>query len=511
MGTGIRQLRRQANEIQNEIARLQRESEQRDRRYQRDHDENMRRLRTEMETALQRQDRHRYTRIQQQMSELNEQMMNQMQKNHATLKRQLTSNLESRHRELLQQMDAYYQKVQRQIDDEIANVQQEKEAERKETAQRELSAAQIQYNKTAMRPHEELFPGKMQIFHGTLIQAEKMIQQNQPQASAATSAMLNVSLKDFEYSINECLDRILQRYLKFECLYIQLNDQMQNEVLTIDDVTLNEDTARYWLDNSFSNVFGIMEWCRNLVEQMHAYTTPEDENMVSAAVVERFIKGGTTVRERELDEMIRELKYQLPGDMKKMQIHLQSAYRCSAQRKNWAEKIMNYMRQYHNTGMPVYYGFNDGDEADMYCIKFVQPSGNSAKSEYVFHIVPELMNGNMVNHIRIFMNFRSGNSVFEKKEEQKYIKNILRAIQETSVYIGIGRSRDILDGNSDTEYIIQPAAGSPSKMQLVKKSPAEQSLEPAAANKSSRNHSYNSRNRQPKEKWIMEKTKEGNV
>lgn len=461
--SSIGNLTRQMNQLQSEIARLQRESADRDRKYQQEHQLRMQQLKHTMENALQRHNTQLVQQVQRQMEALNTELMNQIKQNHDSLKRELTQNLEIRHRDLMNQIEQYYQEMQNRIGSEVTDVMKQSETQKQELAQREYTAACGQYQSLTMRAHDELFPGRLTIHQGTLEQAYRMMaEQRQYEASAATSVMLKVNLKDFEYSINDKLLEWLQSYLRMEQSYQKIYGQI-DDILTLDGEKINEDTAMYWTSHTYDIVFAHMEKVKQIIDEVEYHQRLVRDEVITAASVEHYIKTGEAPKCRELDENARILKYEIPGKLDDMKRELLSAYHCSAQRKVWAGRIQKYMADKHNTGEPRYNGFYEekgkmADERAMYCIEFEIPNGNDRMNHYTIHIVPVFVEGEVRNHIRVFMDFRLGSAQYQKKQEIRYISGILHAIGEKKAYIGIGTDEEVLSGSSDEEYSLQPSS-----------------------------------------------------
>ena len=460
----IGQLTRQMNELQAEIARLQRESADRDTRYQQEHQLRMHQLKRTMENALQRHNTQLVQQTQQEMEALYAEMISRIEQNHESLKRELTENLEVRHRELLKQIEQYYQDVQNRIDTEVTDVMKESDIRKRELAQREYAAACEQHRVLAGRAHAELFPGRLAIYEGTLGQAQRMMEeQRQYEASAATSVMLKADLKDLEYHINEKLTRWIQSYLPMEQNYQNISDRVKTRVLTVDGKKISRDTAMHWTGHKYDTVFECLDRVQNIIEETEYHQRLVRDEVLTIASVEDYVKTGEAPTGRELDENNRVLKYELPEKLEKLEKELASAYRCSAQRKVWAEKIGNYMSEKHCTGSPCYNGFfeEDGKEADeraLYRMEFEKPGGNGRKNRYTVHIVPVTENGSMQNRIRILMNFRLGTDQYQRKQEVRYIAGILHAIGEKKAYVAVGTGPDVLTGDCDEEYSLEQSA-----------------------------------------------------
>lgn len=457
----IGQLTSQMNDLQRQIARLQRESEERDKQYQQEHKRRMEQLKRNMQNALQNHNTQLMRQIQNEMESLNVELMNQIKRNHDALKRELTQNLEVRHQEVLRQIEQYYQEVNERIDHEVTDIITESEERKRQLAKREYNTAFEQYRYLTNRAHNELFPGKLVIYDGTLQQAYRMMeQQKQYEASTATSVMLNVNLKDLEYQINDKLSEWLQSYLRMEQSYLKIADRVEKEILTIDGKRFNEDTVMHWTNHKYDMIFACLERVKKITEETEYHQRLVRDDVLTVVTVESYIKTGDAPKVREIDENTRILKYEIPEKLNEMKQELVSAYRCSAQRKIWAEKIQKYMLHKHNTGTPCYDGFYEengerSDERALYRLEFEKPNGNHSMSHYRFEIVPVLTDGEMQNHIRLFMDFKFGSEQYQKKQEIKYIVGILRAIGESKAYIGIGTDKMVLLGNFDEEYSLQ--------------------------------------------------------
>lgn len=460
----VGQLTRQMNELQAEIAGLQRESAERDRRYQQEHQLRMNQLKRTMENALQRHNTQLVQQTQREMEELNREMLSRIERNHESLKRELTENLEARHRELLQQLEQYYQDVQKRIDTEVTEVMKEDDARKLELAQKEYHAACEQYRILTGRAHNELFPGKLMIYNGTLQQAQRMMEeQRQYEASAATSVMLKVNLKDLEYSINDKLAQWIQSYLPMEQNCQRISDRVDEEILTIDGEKISQDTAMHWTGHKYDMVFECLERVKKIIDETEYHKRLVRDDVLTVVSAEDYIKTGEAPTGRELDENTRILKYEIPQKLDDLKKELSSAYLCCAQRKVWAGKIEKYMREKHCTGTPCYNGFYEengqsADERALYHMEFEKPNGNGRTDHYTIHIVPVSADGDTQNHIRVFMNFKLGTDKYQKKQEVKYIAELLRSIGEKTAYIAVGTDPAVLSGANDEEYSLQQSS-----------------------------------------------------
>lgn len=464
--SNIRQLTREMHQLQGQIARLQRESEDRDRKYQQEHKMRMHQLKRTMENAMERHNTQLMQQTQREMDALNRELMERIQRNHEALKRELTENLEVRHQQLLNQIQQYYRDIQRRIDTEITDVMKESDEEKIRQANLEYQAAVEQYQILGRRAHEELFPGRLAVFDQTIQQAHRMMtEQRQYEASIATSIMLKVDLKDMEYSINEKLSEWLASFLRMEQSYIRISEKMEQEILLIDDRRISEDTAMHWTDHKFDMVFGCLKRVKEILDEMEIYRRRSGEEIYTAEAVEAYIKTGDAPVRRELEENTRVLSYEIPGKLQDMNKEMQSAFRCSEQRKVWAEKIAEYMEQKHNTGAPVYDGFHETpsemeepDPKALYCLEFEKPVGNGRYNHIIIHIVPIYEKGEVTNHIRIFMDYQYGSTSYQRTQETRMITGILKAAGEKKLFIAVGTDSEILQGNCDEEYSIQKSS-----------------------------------------------------
>lgn len=460
MSRQIDNLRRQLNDVQSQMARLQREAAERETRYQQEYNLRIHGLQRSMEQALAQNDAARARQLQQQMNQLRTELTENIRRNYDELKRELSQSLERRHQELMAQIQQYFEQLQNRVDTEVTDVLNQREEERRALAEREYQAALVQFQKVSGRAHEEVFPGQLSIYQGTLQQSLLMQQQNQMEASAATSVMLTVNLKDFEYRINDKLTQWLHSYLQMEQNYIAVRGQVDRELLAVDGEVLSEDTAMHWTSHKFDMIFSCLEECGRIINDMEHYREIAGQEAVTAETVERYFRTGEAETARHLDELTRQLKYELPSRIREMRSELVSAYRCLGQRKAWAGKIVKFMKEKHNTGEAVYNGFGlreePCDERGLYCLEFQASIGNGKVHHYIYHIVPVVQNGNTENHIRVYMDFMMGNTQFTQKQDHIMIKAILKSIEERSVHIGIGRSLEVLEGGNDEEYSLQP-------------------------------------------------------
>ncbi len=463
----ISQLTNQVNQLQSELAVLQRESRERDRRYQQEHQMRMQELKHTMQNALERHNASQVQDIQRQMDALNAELMNRIQRNHDALKTELERNLEARHRDLLRQIQEYYDEVQARIDHEVSDAIRESDAQKEALAKQEYRAAAERFDVVRRRAHEELFPGRLAIYQGTLDHANRMLrEQKQFEASTATSVMLKVNLQDFEASIDDKLAEWMRSYLRMEEAFVSQNARIEHEILTIDGERLSADTAMVWTEHRYDEAFGRIRAVQKVMEDVELYRRIERDDVISIRVVESYLRQTDGEAEkpdsRGLDEYTRFLKYELPGILDEMKKELASAYRCSAQRAVWAGRMKTYFAKKHNTGLPSYDGFVEADvskkEANLYRLDFARPNGNGRMCRYVIHIVPVMVNGEVENHIRIFMDFRVGGAAYQKKQELKLIREILHAVEEKAVHIGVGTDEDVLQGSADEEYSLQPDA-----------------------------------------------------
>ncbi len=458
MSNEIRRLRRQANELERQIAEVRESTRQREQRLQEDYRIRLNELHTSMQRALDRHNEQEVRNLQRQAEELTRNLSQQIQSNYDELEQQLTRDLLNRHRELLQQIEDYYQRMQQYIDQNIVSSLQDSDEEKTALAQKEYAAALAAFEAVSGRAHEELFPGRLDIHRRSLDQAQLMMAQNQMEASAATSVMLAVKLKDFEYQIQEKIDQWLKSYVRMEQNYTAISMRVDKEVLTIDGQHISIDTAMHWLSPEYYVVFETLGRCKDVVDGIARYT---GEEAAAEDGAERYIRTGTAPKSRELEELYRILKYQIPGLLRRMRTELATAYVCSAQRREWARQIAGYMKNQHNTGAAVYDGFGsegeDADEKNLYCMKFCQPVADGKKHHYVFYIVPVVEDGATENHIRLYMDFRQGNVEFQKKFEYRFIRNLMKTVGVKHASVGIGTTPDVLEGSADEAYILRPA------------------------------------------------------
>lgn len=457
MSNEIRRLKRHADDLERQIAQLRQEARQRENQMQRDYQNRMNELQMSMQRALDTHNERETRRLQQQMRELSQNLSQQIQNNYEALEQRLTQDLLTRHRELMREIEDYYQQMQQYIDQNITSALESSDEEKAELAQKEYAAALEIFEMVSRRAHEELFPGRLDIHRRTLDQAQLMMSQNQMEASAATSVMLAVKLKDLEYQIQEKISQWLKSYLRMAENYVVISKRVTREVLTIDGQQIPRETAMHWLNPEYYVVFETLDRCEDVVEGIGKYAVGRP---VTETDVENYILTGTAPAIRELEELYRILKYQIPGILGRMKTELVTAYTCSAQRRDWAKKIAVYMKEKHNTGDAVYDGFapegQTEDEKNLYCIKFRQIVADERVRHYTFYIVPVVKDGVTENHVRLYMDFLQGNMEFQRKYEYKFIRNLMKTLGVKHLPVGIGIFPDVLEGGADEEYMLRP-------------------------------------------------------
>lgn len=457
MSNEIRRLRRHADDLERQIAHLREEARQREAQMQRAYQARMDELQASMQRALDTNNEREVQKFQQQIQELSQNLSQQIQNNYDALEQRLTQDLLIRHRDLMREMEDYYQRMQQYIDQNITSALENSDAEKAGLAQKEYAAALEMFEVVSHRAHEELFPGRLDIHRRTLDQAQLMMSQNQMEASAATSVMLAVKLKDFEYQIREKITQWFKSYLRMSENYAVISKRVMREVLTIDGQRILRETAMHWLNPEYYVVFETLDRCENVVEGVGKYTGGRP---VTDTDVENYILTGTAPTVRELEELYRMLKYQIPGLLGRMKTELATAYTCSAQRRDWAQKIAVYMKGKHNTGDALYDGFGQEgqteDEKNLYCIRFRQTVADESVRHYTFYIVPVVKNGVTENHVRLHMDFLQGNMDFQRKYEYKFIRNLMKTIGVKQLPVGIGTTPDVLEGSVDEEYMLRP-------------------------------------------------------
>lgn len=448
-------LQRQLNELKQNEARLRREMDEQVQRINTEYKIRLSSLERGITQAINQNNAQQALRLQQQIEQLRQEQERSTRAAYDQLDRELREQIEGRQRELMEQLQAFCTQAEQRIN-ALGQSLTQQDAEKAALAGTEYQNALQKYQQVDQRAHAQLFPGRMQVFMNSLRQAQTMMEQQQFEASAATSVMLTVRLTDFEYEIDDKLTQWIGSFSKLRESTGKMQRKLE-EALTVEDRHISPELAMEWLEHRYDDIFELLDRCGAVIGRVERHREQLGQAQVTNPVAERYIRTGEAESSRELSELVRTLNYELPRKITRIGEELASIWRCAGQRKAWAEAIEAYMRRKRNTGDPVRNDFRETAREEHMDgrMEFRQPMPNGQFREVVCRIVPVLHGKETENHIRFYFKGKFPNPRFQSMYMEQYIPDVMEALQVRALNIGLGGTPEVLEGGADQHYSLQ--------------------------------------------------------
>lgn len=458
MALTIQGLQQQISELKREERKLRKEYEKRIRQLENETRIRMNSLRRSLEQSYEERNARQAAEYQRALDQLRRELERERLKNLRELEEQLRTNVEQRYQQLKEELEALLRRIEEDADARLTALEG-READKARLAREHLDQAQVQLQHTSERAHQQFFPGRLQILANSLDKAREMMNQEQYEASCATSVMLKVRLLELEGAIEDRLGRWL---LSFQSLSSELAsvEERITAALTTREGVLSEDAASELLEHRYNDVFSHTDRCRSVLECVEEQRERLGAEEIDTQVAERYILSEDWESERELDELRRTLKYELPRRITQMARELASLLQCSDQRREWAKAIAEHMRRRHNTGEPVCNDFQGPPPAPDSAnqggwLLFHQPLPDERYREISFLLLPVLHGEESSNHIRIAFPGPYPNPRFKSNYMSSYIPELLRALDRQELWVGLYSDPGTMDGSTDQNYSLQ--------------------------------------------------------